>query len=108
VRAEAPSPAAPTLLDAAAAEPPVEVAEPADAAADQVDAFDLVWPALARHLAEPRTEREVADCLGLELTQARKWLARAAEDGRVTVKQRPKRYELAGDPAERLFPAPGA
>lgn len=77
---------------------------PAQAAetAGSDDAFFTIWPILARHLQEPVGERRVADDLSLELTQARAWLSRAAAEGYVDVKKRPKRYVLRDTSAEQL------
>jgi predicted Rossmann fold nucleotide-binding protein DprA/Smf involved in DNA uptake len=67
------------------------------------DAFTLVWPVLADHLRLPRTERDVADQLRLELTQARAWLKRAVEEGRVESVGRPRRYQLTAEAPPPLF-----
>lgn len=69
---------------------------------DADDVFAAAWPILARHLTQPRTEREVADATGLELTQARAWLKRAVDEGRLEVKSRPKRYVLPIAGSEQL------
>jgi predicted Rossmann fold nucleotide-binding protein DprA/Smf involved in DNA uptake len=66
------------------------------------DAFVLLWPALSKQLAQPRTEREVADRFKLELAQARAWLKRAVEEGLADVKPRPKRYVLHSEVEEQL------
>ena len=58
------------------------------------DIFLAAWPILAQQLHEPRSERDIAELLDLQLTQARAWLGRAADEGLVRVKARPKRYEL--------------
>jgi predicted Rossmann fold nucleotide-binding protein DprA/Smf involved in DNA uptake len=76
-------------------------APPADPLPQIDDAFVVVWPILAQHLHEPRGEREVADRMQLELTQARAWLKRAVDQGHVEIKPRPKRYVLRGT-AEQL------
>lgn len=103
----------PTLQPANALEPEV-AGEPAvppsgmpssdagDSEARTEDAFVLLWPALAQHLAKPLTEREVADRLKLELTQARAWLKRAVDEGLADVKPRPKRYVLHAEAEEQL------
>jgi DNA processing protein len=75
---------------------------PSDPPATIDDAFVVVWPILAHHLLEPRGEREVADRAKLELTQARAWLKRAVDEGRVELKPRPKRYVLRGTATEQL------
>lgn len=64
--------------------------------------FEAAWPILSAFLNEPRGEREVAERFELELTQARSWLKRAAEEGRVEVKKRPKRYLLAQASIDQL------
>ena len=56
------------------------------------DVFEAAWPLLAAALAEPRTEKELATRLDLQLTQARAWLRRAIAEDRVRVTKRPKRY----------------
>jgi DNA processing protein len=61
-------------------------------APDSEEIFHLIWPIIARHLDEPRTERDIARHLGLEPTQARAWLHRAVEEGQADVSDRPKRY----------------
>jgi DNA processing protein len=65
-----------------------------------VDAFALVWPALEAFLCEPHTEREVADHLGLELSQSRAWLKRACDEGQLERLDRPRRYRLGGRRAQ--------
>jgi hypothetical protein len=52
---------------------------------------------------EMRTDREVADAFGLQLTQARAWLKRSHEEGLVEQLTRPKRYVLREAVAERLI-----
>ncbi|HEX6153773.1 MAG TPA: DNA-processing protein DprA [Solirubrobacterales bacterium] len=64
--------------------------------------FEAAWPILYPFLREPRGEKEVAEKFELELTQARTWLKRAADEGRVEVKKRPKRYLLPGAPVDQL------
>jgi predicted Rossmann fold nucleotide-binding protein DprA/Smf involved in DNA uptake len=64
--------------------------------------FEAAWPILCPYLQEPRGEKEVAEKFELELTQARTWLKRAADEGRVEVKKRPKRYLLPGAPVDQL------
>jgi DNA processing protein len=56
------------------------------------DAFALIWPLINQHLTEPRSERQIADQLNLELTQARAWLKRGVSEGLAEVSSRPKRY----------------
>lgn len=91
--------AQPTLLaddlpDELRREPVATAPSGRDADASAPDAFVLLWPTLAAQLHEPRSEREVAERLKLELTQARAWLKRAVDEGLADVKRRPKRYLL--------------
>lgn len=44
---------------------------------DVVDAFDIVWPAIARFLASPRSQEEIAHQFRLVPDQVVVWLARA-------------------------------
>lgn len=103
----------PTLLDdvdepseASGVAEPEDAEETSHAGADPAvlvdDAFVLVWPGLAAQLATPLTEREVAERLKLELTQARAWLKRAVDEGLADVKPRPKRYVLRREGGEQL------
>jgi DNA processing protein len=58
-------------------------------------AFAAVWPLLARLLATPMSERELADAAELEPKQARVWLTLAVDRGLAEVGGRPKRYSIA-------------
>lgn len=60
------------------------------------NAFEAVWPLLAKVLDQPRKEKEVAELLELKQSQAHAWLTRAVERGSVEVSKRPKLYFLAG------------
>jgi predicted Rossmann fold nucleotide-binding protein DprA/Smf involved in DNA uptake len=60
-------------------ESPEQSAPPAE-----TDIYRLAWPQLEAFLLEPRTAKEVAEMFTLELAQARKWLKRALEEGKVT------------------------
>jgi predicted Rossmann fold nucleotide-binding protein DprA/Smf involved in DNA uptake len=64
--------------------------------------FEAAWPILSTFLNEPRGEREVAERFELELTQARNWLKKAADEGRLEVQKRPKRYLLPGASVDQL------
>jgi predicted Rossmann fold nucleotide-binding protein DprA/Smf involved in DNA uptake len=64
---------------------------------DAHDAFWAVWPLLYACLQEPRSEREVAEALRLQLAQARTWLNRAAEEDLVKVKSRPRKLYVVGE-----------
>jgi predicted Rossmann fold nucleotide-binding protein DprA/Smf involved in DNA uptake len=68
----------------------------------RADVFAVVWPMLATCLQRPLTEREVAERLKLELTQARTWLKRAVEEGLADAIPRPKRYVVRGGDAAQL------
>lgn len=59
-------------------------------------AFEAVWPLMASTLDRPRKEKEFAELLELQLSQARAWLAQAVEEGLVEVAKRPKVYYLTG------------
>lgn len=61
------------------------------------DAFWAVWPLLNACLHEPHSERDVAEALRLQPTQARIWLTRAVNEGLVKVKKRPRKVYMAGD-----------
>jgi predicted Rossmann fold nucleotide-binding protein DprA/Smf involved in DNA uptake len=75
-----------TLLDT-----PEEGPSPAPAAGTL---FEAAWPILSPYLREPRKEKEVAEKFELQPSQVRAWLERAADEGRVQITKRPKRYLL--------------
>ena len=75
-----------TLLDA-----PEEGPAPTPAAGTL---FEAAWPILSPYLREPRKEKEVAEKFELQPSQVRAWLERAADEGRVQITKRPKRYLL--------------
>jgi predicted Rossmann fold nucleotide-binding protein DprA/Smf involved in DNA uptake len=78
-------------------EPSVLQAEPPRTSSDNPSsAFEAVWPLIASVLDQPRKEKEVAERLELQPTQARAWLAHAVEAGLVEVGKRPKLYFLTG------------
>lgn len=56
--------------------------------------FEAAWPILSPYLREPRKEKEVAEKFELQPSQVRAWLERAADEGRVQITKRPKRYLL--------------
>lgn len=78
------------------------VSDSGEAEAAVEDAFVAIWPILAPYLKVPLGERDVAERLRLEPTQARAWLKRAVEEGYAEVKPRPKRYVLRDAAAEQL------
>jgi len=73
--------------------------EPAPA---PTDAYSLVLPALLRILGEPQNERSLADRLGVLPAQARVWLKRALDDGKVRKLKKPVRY-VAASQNDSLF-----
>jgi predicted Rossmann fold nucleotide-binding protein DprA/Smf involved in DNA uptake len=80
--AEPPPPGTPT--ETAVQEPPQQSVEG--------DLFPLVWPSLERFLHQERSEKEVAEHLKLETSQARAWLRRAQDEGLVERHERKRRY----------------
>jgi hypothetical protein len=52
----------------------------------------VVWPILQRWLQEPRSDRDVAEALHIQLGQARIWLDRAVDEQLAEVRARPTRY----------------
>jgi predicted Rossmann fold nucleotide-binding protein DprA/Smf involved in DNA uptake len=72
-------------------------------AAGQCSLFEVVWPWLERYLAEPRTVEDVATRFDVVTTQARAWLKRAADDGLVQVRARPRRYVVDETGQDNLF-----
>lgn len=78
-------------------EPPGEPSPPQPIPPESpASAFEAVWPLMAIALDQPRKEKEVADLLELQPSQARAWLAQAVEQGLVEVGKRPKLYSLTG------------
>jgi predicted Rossmann fold nucleotide-binding protein DprA/Smf involved in DNA uptake len=73
--------------------------EPAPA---PTDAYSLVLPALLRILGEPQNERSLAGRLGVLPAQARVWLKRALDDGKVRKLKKPVRY-VAASQNDSLF-----
>jgi predicted Rossmann fold nucleotide-binding protein DprA/Smf involved in DNA uptake len=70
------------------------------------DLFPVVWPRLAAFLLEPRTETAVADAFQLQKAQAKAWLQRALDEGRVRKLSNPIRFEwiqTTADPQASLF-----
>jgi hypothetical protein len=61
---------------------------------------------LAAFLLEPRTETAVADAFHLQKAQAKAWLLRALDEGRVRQLSNPIRFEwiqTTADPQASLF-----
>jgi DNA processing protein len=59
------------------------------------DVFRTVWPLLEASLRHPRSEREVAAELNLQLGQARAWLDRAVEEGLASVQKKKRKLYVA-------------
>jgi predicted Rossmann fold nucleotide-binding protein DprA/Smf involved in DNA uptake len=59
------------------------------------DAFDVVLPDLPQALAEPGTEKNLEQVLGVVPAQAKAWLKRACDEGHVRKLSRPVRYVAA-------------
>jgi predicted Rossmann fold nucleotide-binding protein DprA/Smf involved in DNA uptake len=78
-----------------------ETTSPAVLLADlPATAFEAIWPLMTVALDRPRKEKEVAELLELQPSQARAWLAQAVEEGLVEVLKQPKRYSLTGQGTE--------
>ena len=104
--APAPEPAS---APATPEEPPApKKAEPiasALQAAPPRDAFDVVLPHLLLALAEPGTEKNLEEALGVVHAQAKAWLKRACDEGHVRKLSRPVRY-VAEKQVHPLFGGP--
>lgn len=72
------------------------LAEDPDASRPPESAFDAIWSFLATKLEQPRTEKEVAELLDVQIGQTRAWLKRAVEEGLAEASKKPKRYSLSG------------
>lgn len=64
------------------------------------DVFWAIWPLLDSCLRTPRSERDVAEALNLQLGQARVWLDRAVEEQLVRVMKRPRKLYVACEASE--------
>lgn len=65
------------------------------------DLFETIWPKLASFVVEPRSEQDVIAFFRLEKSQARAWLLRAVDEGRLECTAgRPRRYR---SPRSRLL-----
>ena len=110
----APDPA-PLLREARSDRGPADGAPPAEAATPQAvvepgagdgltsaeKLLAAVEELLLPYLAEPRTEADVAEALDVQKPQARSWLKRLVDDGRIEKLSRPVRYREA---TPSLFP----
>ena len=85
-----------------------ETAPPPSASRAATDLFHTVWPLLEPYLSEPRTEADVASAFSLTAVQAKAWLARAVEEGRVLRSKNPARFRAVAARLEQhgLFDAP--
>lgn len=70
---------------------------PAQEDIDTDDVFAHVWPLIAARLQSPRSEREVAQELHLQLGQARTWLERAVREGLVSYRTRPRKLYVISE-----------
>ena len=70
---------------------------PAKEDIDADDLFSHVWPLIAARLQSPRSEREVAEELDLQLSQARTWLERAVREGLVSSRTRPRKLYVISE-----------
>jgi predicted Rossmann fold nucleotide-binding protein DprA/Smf involved in DNA uptake len=64
------------------------------------DAFWVVWPLLQAYLRHPRSDRDVAEEMGLQLGQARAWLDRAVQEGLASVPKRRRKLYVASEVSE--------
>ena len=91
-----------TPSDAYVVAPSADTSVGATSHIEEADTFwrRHVWPALASVLSGEASEDEVAQRLGVERTQARRWLQRALGEGRARRMQRPVRYVLTPHDSE--------
>jgi predicted Rossmann fold nucleotide-binding protein DprA/Smf involved in DNA uptake len=59
------------------------------------DVLWAVWPLLAASLEHPRSDRDVAEELDLQLGQARAWLDRAVQEGLASVQRHKRKLYVA-------------
>ena len=109
---------APLLSEARSDQAPADDTPPAQAATPppvvELGSGDGLTPAekllatveelLLPYLAEPRTEADVAEAINVQKLQARSWLKRLVDDGRIERLSRPVRYRIA---TPSLFPDSG-
>ncbi len=95
IRASVPDQAAETTdVVAQPVVPRVKSAEPPSR-----DAYMIILPALLATLAEPKTEKTIEEVLGLVPAQAKAWLKRACDEGRIRKLVRPVRYVTVNESA---------
>ena len=86
---------------AQAATPPAVELGPGDGLTPAEKLLAVVEGLLLPYLAEPRTEADIAEALDVQKPQARVWLKRLVDDGRIERLSRPVRYREA---TPSLFP----
>ena len=86
---------------ARAATPPAVELGPGDGLTPAEKLLAVVEGLLLPYLAEPRTEADIAEALDVQKPQARVWLKRLVDDGRIERLSRPVRYREA---TPSLFP----
>ena len=91
--------------DQAPPEPPVDSNTAELRTGPPHEVFAVILPEMLRALAEPRTEKDVEQSLGVVPAQAKAWLKRACEEGHVRKLGRPARYVAAAKPP-LLFDGP--
>jgi len=98
-----------TAMAAAQEQAPREHAAASEQPEPHVDTshevFGVILPEMLRALAEPRTEKDVEQSLGVVPAQAKAWLKRACDEGLVRKLGRPVRYVAAAKPP-LLFDSP--
>jgi len=87
---EAVAPAAPQAEASSEPGPALKPTEPRTAWPHEV--FAIILPEMLSALAEPRTEKDIEQWLGIVPAQAKAWLKRACEEGHVRKQGRPVRY----------------
>ena len=65
---------------------------PTESPHPNTDLFTIILPYLEQALSTPRTDREVATLLSIELKQAQTWLQRAVQTGHVKKLKKPVKY----------------
>jgi predicted Rossmann fold nucleotide-binding protein DprA/Smf involved in DNA uptake len=89
---EAHGPSQEVVAPAMSSSPPEDPGE-----SQATDVFWAVWPLLEASLRHPRSEREVAEELNLQLGQTRAWLERALEEGLASVQKKKRKLYVASD-----------
>lgn len=84
--------------DLAPSEPATDSDKAELSAGSPHELFAVILPEMLRALAQPRTEKDVEQSLGVVPAQAKAWLKRACEEGHVRKSGRPVRYVAAAKP----------